>query len=43
MRAISIIVLSTGLVGGAVLAKTALPVFDPANNPAANTAASNPT
>jgi hypothetical protein len=43
MRGTLILVLSTALVGGAALAQNFAPGSDPTNNPAANSAASNPT
>lgn len=42
MRGTPIIVLSTALIGGAALAQNVAPSPDPTNNPAANSAVSNP-
>jgi hypothetical protein len=43
MRGTLTLVLSTALVGGVALAQNAPPSSDPTNNPAANSAPSNPT
>jgi hypothetical protein len=43
MRGTLTLVLSTALLGGAVLAQNTPPNSDPSNNPAANSAASKPT
>jgi len=43
MRGTLTLVLSTALVGGVALAQNAPPSSDPTNNPAANSARSNPT